>query len=44
LACSFGDAHAFGDVAEAEVGRLGEAEQYLRVVREERPGGGFILA
>jgi hypothetical protein len=44
LGGAFGDAHVFGDVAEAEVGRLGEAEQYLSVVREERPGGWFISA
>jgi hypothetical protein len=44
LGGAFGDAHAFGDVAEAEVGRLGEAEQYLGVVGEERPSAWFIHA
>ena len=44
LGGALSDAHASGDVAKAEVGHLGEAEQYLCVVREERPSGWFIPA
>ena len=40
LGRALGDAHAFGDVAQPDVGRLGQAQEDLRVVGEERPGLG----
>ena len=38
LGCAFGDADAFGDVAESDVVCLGEADEDLGVVGEEGPG------
>ena len=38
LGCAFGDADAFGDVAEPDVVCLGEADEDLGVVGEEGPG------
>ena len=38
LGCPFGDADAFGDVAESDVVCLGEADEDLGVVGEEGPG------
>ena len=37
LGCSFGDADRVGDVSEPDVWIVGDAEQHLCVVREERP-------
>ncbi len=39
LGCSFGDADCLGDVSEPDVGIVGDAEQHLGVVCEERPVG-----
>lgn len=38
LGCAFGDADVFRHVAEADVGRVGEAQEDLGVVGEEGPG------
>ena len=38
-----GDPDPAGDVPEPDVRVLGEAEQHLRVVRQERPGLGLLL-
>lgn len=38
LGGSFGDADALRDVAETDVAVTSDAEEHLRVVREERPG------
>jgi len=39
LGCSFSDADCLGDVSEPDVGIVGDAEQHLGVVCEERPVG-----
>jgi hypothetical protein len=38
LGCAFGNAHVVGDVAESDVGGVGQAEENLGVVGEEGPG------
>lgn len=38
LGCAFGDADVLGDVAESDVGGVGEAEEDLGVVGEKGPG------
>lgn len=38
LGCALGDADVFGDVAEPDVGCVGEAQEDLGVVGEEGPG------
>lgn len=41
LGGSFGDPHPLGDVTEANAGVACDAEQDLRVVRDERPAAGL---
>jgi hypothetical protein len=38
LGRALGDSDDLGDVSEPDVGVLGDTQEYLRVVREERPG------
>ena len=44
LGCPLGDSDDLGDVSEPDVGVLSDAQEYLRVVREERPGCRVIIA
>jgi hypothetical protein len=44
LGRAFGDADAFGYVAQTDIGCLGKAEEYLGMVGEEGPGGRSICA
>jgi hypothetical protein len=44
LGGSFGDSDGLGDVPKPDVGVLRDAQEHLRVVREERPGRGAFVA
>jgi hypothetical protein len=44
LGGSLGDSDCLGDVSEPDVGVLGDAQEHLRVVGEERPGRGVLVA
>ena len=44
LCRAFSDSHVLGDVAQPDVGRLGQAQQNLGVVGEERPSFVFVGA
>jgi len=44
LGGSFGDSDRLGDVPKPDVGVLRDAQEHLRVVREERPGRRVIVA
>src|SRR5687767_524151 len=37
LSRAFGDAHTFGDVADADVGLLCDADEYVRMISQEGP-------
>jgi hypothetical protein len=41
LGCAFGDVEASGDVADADLGVLGDEEEGVAVVGEEREAAGF---
>ena len=44
LGRSLGDSDRLGDVPEPDVGLLRDAQEHLRVVCEERPGRGVLIA
>ena len=44
LGRALGDSYDLSDVSEPDVGVLGDTQEYLRVVREERPGRRVFLA